>query len=643
MAADYSIVTGYIKTFSVVDYVVFAVTLILSAAIGVYVAIRDRNNVSTGEFLFGGRKMHVIPVAMSLLVTFLSALTLLGTPAEVYNYNTMFWWICLGYLVSVAGATWIFIPFFYKLGLTSIFEYLEMRFGRAMRLAGSLTFILQTMIYMSFVLYAPSLALNAVTGFDLWGSVAAVGLVSTMYTALGGMKAVLWTDTFQAGIMFLGLIAVLIRGSSVVGGFGNAWSIAHERSRVVFDDFDPDPSTRHSWWALVVGGGFLWMSLYGANQAQVQRAVSCPSVKKAQLAMLVNIPGLFFLISICCMVGVVMFAFYSDCHPIGFNNLISRTDQLVPLYVMDILADTPGVPGIFVSSLFSGSLSSLSSNLNAMAAVIPQDIVRPYFLPHLTDRKATIMSKVIVLLSGAVMIVLAFMVSQMGTVLQASYSVYAIINGPIFGVFVLGMIFPWANNIGAIVGFCVSTLFMFWVGIGAFVTKATTSVKSPVLTQGCNWNVTNTTTTAADLSTMPSSNVTHSLAQSSESSDPFYRMYTLSYLYYTPTAMAILVIVGLIVSFITGPREPSSIDPRLICPLFDCLFPCLPEKILKPLRFGVSHKGKYDLSMPKSEGPLEDPPGRHRPDVFSVPGDECTDNNLRFQDDQHSLQSDTAV
>ncbi|XP_046360175.2 sodium-dependent multivitamin transporter-like [Haliotis rufescens] len=517
MAADYSIVTGYIKTFSVVDYVVFAVTLILSAAIGVYVAIRDRDNVSTGEFLFGGRKMHVIPVAMSLLVTFLSALTLLGTPAEVYNYNTMFWWLCLGYFVSVAGATLIFIPFFYKLGLTSIFEYLEMRFGRAMRLAGSLTFILQTMIYMSFVLYAPSLALNAVTGFDLWGSVAAVGLVSTMYTALGGMKAVLWTDTFQAGVMFLGLIAVLIRGSSVVGGFGNAWSIAHERSRVVFDDFDPDPSTRHSWWALVVGGGFLWMSLYGANQAQVQRAVSCPSVKKAQLAMLVNIPGLFFLISICCMVGVVMFAFYSDCHPIGFNNLISRTDQLVPLYVMDILADTPGVPGIFVSSLFSGSLSSLSSNLNAMAAVIPQDIVRPYFLPHLTDRKATIMSKVIVLLSGAVMIVLAFMVSQMGTVLQASYSVYAIFNGPIFGVFVLGMIFPWANNIGAIVGFFVSTLFMFWVGIGAFVTKATTSVKSPVLTRGCNWNVTNTTTTAADLSTMPSSNVTHSLAQSSES------------------------------------------------------------------------------------------------------------------------------
>ncbi|XP_071107426.1 sodium-coupled monocarboxylate transporter 1-like [Haliotis cracherodii] len=588
----YSIVTGQVRTFHTADYVVLAATLTVSAGIGFFYAVKDRNNVSTSEFLLGGRKMHVIPIAMSLLVTFLSALTILGTPAEVYTYNSMFWWICVGFVLATVGAVRVFIPFFYRLGTTSVFEYLEMRFGRSVRFIVSLLFVIQIMLYMSFVLYAPCLALSAVTGLSLWGSVLSVGVVATMYTALGGMKAVVWTDTFQAFIILAGLFAILIRGSAVVGGFDKAWMIADKRSRIVFHDFDTDPTTRHSFWSLVVGGGFMWMSLYGVNQAQVQRALSCRSITKAQIALVLNTVFLIIVISMCCMIGIVMYAFYSDCHPVKFNNLISRTDQTLPLLVMDILGVYPGIPGMFVSSLLSGSLSSISSGLNAISAVVPGDLIKPWCCSHISDRSSTIMSKVIVALSGSIIMLLCFVVSRMGTLLQAAAAATSLLNGPIFGIFVLGMFFPWANTKGAIVGSITSVAFMAWIGVGAFVHRTASSVRSPIFTHGCNWNVTmdtNNTVPMTTASTVLESNVTTLAMTTDASSSVFLPLYSLSYMYYTPTAMAVLVLVGLGTSLLTGPRQPSTLDPRLISPLFDRLFPCLPEMLLKPLRCGVDH------------------------------------------------------
>ncbi|XP_067673804.1 sodium-coupled monocarboxylate transporter 1-like [Haliotis asinina] len=606
MSGDgYSIHTGHINTFHVADYVVLAATLSVSAGIGLYYAIKDRNNLSTSEFLLGGRKMNVFPIAMSLLVTFLSALTILGTPAEVYAYNSMFWWICLGVVVATLGAARIFIPFFYRLGTTSVFEYLEMRFDKRVRLIVSLLFVIQIMLYMSFVLYAPCLALSAATGLSLWGCVLSVGIVATMYTALGGMKAVVWTDTFQAFIILTGLVSILIRGSIVMGGFDKAWMMAYRRSRIVFHDFDTDPTTRHSFWSLVVGGGCMWMSLYGVNQAQVQRALSCRTIAKAQVALVLNTIFLIIVISMCCMIGIVMYAFYSDCHPVDFNNLISRTDQTLPLLVMDILGVYPGVPGMFVSSLLSGSLSSISSGLNAISAVVPSDLIKPWCCSSISDRASAIMSKVTVALSGATIMLLSFLVSRMGTLFQAAAAATSLLNGPIFGIFVLGMFFPWANSKGAIVGSITSVAFMMWIGVGAFVHRAGSSVRSPVFTHGCNWNVTmetpldNNTMLATTPTIILDSNATTVAMATDTSSSVFLPLYSLSYMYYTPTAMAVLVLVGLVSSLLTGPHKPSTLDPRLISPLFDRLFPFLPDMLLKPLRCGVDHGlDKQSYSLP---------------------------------------------
>lgn len=119
---DFRFNTGVSKRFSTVDYVIFAAVLGISAGIGAYFAWKDRQKKDIDDFLLAGRNMSPFPVALSLLASFMSAITLLGTPAEMYNYTTMYWWIGGGYLLVIAGAAHIYIPVFYRLGVTSAYE-----------------------------------------------------------------------------------------------------------------------------------------------------------------------------------------------------------------------------------------------------------------------------------------------------------------------------------------------------------------------------------------------------------------------------------------------------------------------------------------------------------------------------------------
>lgn len=609
MDEDYSIYTGVVRKFAIPDYVLFAITLLVSAGIGVFYALWDRRHNTPEEFLLGGHKMHVIPVAMSLMVTFVSSLTMLGYPAEMYNYNTMFWWLAVSFVLAIGGSLLVFIPFFYRLGVTSTFEYLEMRFNKTVRLLGSVMMIFQTWLYMAFLLYAPSLSLNAVTGINLWGCVVGMGVVVTFYTTLGGMKAVLWTDTFQAGVIVTGLIAIIIKGLSVQGGIYNVWSVATNRSRIVFDDFSVDPKVRHSVWSMVIGAGLFWTALYGVNQSQVQRCLSCPSVRKARLAMLLSFPGLVIIVCMACLLGVIMFAFYADCDPIKFG-LIDKSDQLVPLYVMDTLGTLHGLPGIFVSAIVSASLSSLSSGLNALSAITYSDLMMGLGWRSSSAFHSTVVSKLLVAGYGVGAMGLAWVVAQLGGILQALYIVFGLLSGPLLGVFTLGMFFPWANAWGALVGQVVSTAFMCWVGLGAFVHQVRTPM-SPTSTLLCNWTALATTptpntlnTTLSTTATITSTTIT-TLLNTTEVADtvsdvgvlePLYRM---SYMWYTGLGMIIVWFVGLLVSFITGATKPESLKPGLICPLLDVLMPCLPRSWRTPFYCGVD-RSKDDVPAVKN-------------------------------------------
>jgi len=266
------------------DYLVLGTVLLISAAIGVYYRLSGGRQKTSREYLLADGGSSVVPVAFSLMASFMSAITLLGVSQENYTYGTQFVTINLAYVISTPVATHIFLPVFYKLQAVSVYQYLELRFGKVTRLLASLAFSLQMVLYMGIVLYAPALALSAVTGLHFEGAVVGVGLVCTFYSTLGGMKAVLMTDVFQSLLMFCAVFSVI--GCSLHdAGLEAILDTARDTGRIQFFETSVDPTVRHTVWTQVFGGCFIYLSLYAVNQAQVQRLLTLPSLKHAQSAL----------------------------------------------------------------------------------------------------------------------------------------------------------------------------------------------------------------------------------------------------------------------------------------------------------------------------------------------------------------------
>uniref|UniRef100_A0A8D0BIQ4 Solute carrier family 5 member 5 n=1 Tax=Salvator merianae TaxID=96440 RepID=A0A8D0BIQ4_SALMN len=455
-------------TFSLWDYGVFGLMLLISTSIGLFHALAKGGQKTSDDFFTGGRQMSAVPVGLSLSASFMSAIQVLGVPAEAYRYGMKFLWMCLGQLLNTLLTAYLFLPVFYRLGLTSTYEYLEMRFCKEVRLCGTVQYIIATMLYTGIVIYAPALILNQVTGLDIWASLLSTGLICTFYTTIGGMKAVIWTDVFQVIVMLSGFVAILIQGTLQVGGADRVMAIASNNSRINLMDFDLDPRSRYTFWTFSFGGTLVWLSMYGVNQAQVQRYVACKTEKEAKLALFVNQVGLFLIVSSAVGCGIVMFALYKDCDPL-LAGFISAPDQYMPYLVLDIFEKYPGVPGLFLACAYSGTLSTASTSINAMAAVTVEDLIKPR-MPNLSARKLTLISKGLSLIYGMSCITVAALSSLLGGgVLQGSFTVMGVISGPLLGAFVLGMFVPACNTVGVFIGLAVGFALSFWVAVGGTI------------------------------------------------------------------------------------------------------------------------------------------------------------------------------
>ncbi|XP_058519231.1 sodium-coupled monocarboxylate transporter 2 isoform X2 [Ochotona princeps] len=561
-----------VKSFVVWDYVVFAALFIISSGIGVFFAIKERKKSSSREFLVGGRQMSFGPVALSLTASFMSAVTVLGTPSDVYRYGASFILFFIAYALVIIFTSELFLPVFYRSGITSTYEYLQLRFNKVVRYAATVIYIVQTILYTGVVVYAPALALNQVTGFDLWGSVFATGIVCTFYCTLGGLKAVVWTDAFQMVVMIVGFLTVLIQGSSSAGGFHNVLEQAKNGSRLNIVDFDVDPLRRHTFWTIVVGGTFTWLGIYGVNQSTIQRCISCKTEKHAKLALYLNLLGLWIILVCAVFSGLTMYAYFKDCDPWTFG-IISAPDQLMPYFVMEIFSTMPGVPGLFVACAFSGTLSTVAASINALATVTFEDFVKSCF-PHISDKKSTWISKGLCILFGVICTSMAVTASLMGSVVQAALSILGMCGGPMLGLFSLGLMFPFVNWKGALGGLLTGITLSFWVTIGAFVYPAPASKTWPLhlSTEQCDHSNTTTTT--------PPVTVTRPMLADT--------WYSLSYLYFSAVGWLACILAGIIISFITGPQKGKDIQPQLIRPVCN-LFCFWSEKYKRLCWCGVQH------------------------------------------------------
>ncbi|XP_024150380.1 sodium-coupled monocarboxylate transporter 1 [Oryzias melastigma] len=551
------------NSFGVTNYVVFALMLGVSACIGVYFAWVDRRKNSSGDFLTAGRTLTALPVSMSLTASAMSAITVLSNPAEVYRYGAIFGLFCFAYFLATIITSEIFLPVFYRLGFTSTYEYLELRFNKTIRLLGTIIFLFQTVLVGGISVYGPALALNKVINMDLWVGISSTAAVCTFYCTLGGIKAVVWTDVFQLGIMLSGFLAVIIKAVIIQGGVSVIFSDAQQGGRLNFWDFDMNPLRRHTFWTFVIGGTSICTTVYGVTPAAVQRYISCKSVTQARLAVYINLVGIWSCFVCIVFSGLCLYSVYKDCDP-WTAGLISSPDQLMPNLVMDILTVNPGLPGLFLAAVYSGSLSTVSSLINVLAAVTLEDLIKPYI--RRSERHLLVISKALSFFYGVVFIAMAGLASVLGGMLQAYVVIGSVTGGPLLGLFSLGMLCPFANSKGGLSGLISGLIAALCVSLGEVISPSPPEMTRPLplSTAGCNFTTTpqlNWTTTALPQAT---SLVFTTAEQSSEDMDPeAVAWLSPSYLYYNIIGALTALAVGTIVSLLTGGLK-QKVEPTLI-------------------------------------------------------------------------------
>ncbi|CAH1108785.1 unnamed protein product [Psylliodes chrysocephalus] len=547
------------QRFGIIDYIMFAFMLGICLIVGLFFGLFKKNKNSQ-EYLVGSRNMPVIPIAMSLIATWVSGISLLGIPTEIYVYGIQYAYIIIGFLVTTFIFKSIYLPVFQGLKLTSTYEYHQLRFDKKVRLFGSVLFTIGMIAWLPLVIYVPALAFNQVTGVNVHLTTPAVCIICIIYTSLGGLKGVVWTDVIQIAIMFGAILLVVIKGTIDLGGIGIVLERNWNSDRIEGPNFDPNPMSRHTIWALVLGGGAYTLHSAGVNQNMVQRYLALPTLNDSKKALWIFFIGISAIVIFCSYCGMLIYATYYKCDPLT-TMLAREKDQLLPLLVMEILGDVPGLPGLFVAGIFSAALSSLSTGLNAMAAVVLEDFYKPFFKTKLTEKRTYLLMKMTVLITGTICVGLVFVVEKLGPVLQLTMSIGAIANGPSLGLFTMGILLPWINAKGALVGGMSSLVVMSWLCLSSQSLISSGDLTFPekaVSTGGCHYHFTPKYSNRGFKSIINLTEVTHT--------DEKYMIYRLSYLWYCLIGTIVAMVVGLLVSFITKPMNPREIDPRLLAP-----------------------------------------------------------------------------
>ncbi|KAG5328781.1 SC5A8 protein, partial [Acromyrmex heyeri] len=531
------------------DYTLFSLLLLVSVLIGVYFGFFSKQD-STTEYFLGGKRMGCFPVAMSIIAS------LLGIPTEVFHHGTQYAACVFTAIFTSVITSYIFLPVFYKLQLTSTFEYLEVRFARPVRILSSVLFTVSLFTYLPIVVYVPALAFAQVSNLSVHAITPILCIVCIIYTSIGGLKAVVWSDTIQFSVTVGGLFSVLVLGIMSVGSVGEVWRISGEGGRLIFFDMDPSPFARNTFWGMTIGMTTIWIGHLGIHPGTVQRFLSVPREIDAKHGLAITAVGMIIVKLICVFTGLIMFAKYHDCDPF-LTKSISRTDQTLPYYVMDVAGHLPGLPGLFLAGLVSAALATMSASLNTVSGTIYEDFIKPW-IPDSPKKEVTAANimKGIVGIAGAISVGLVFLVERLGPVFQIAVSTRGITDGPSLGLFVLGMLVPWANTKGALFGGCVGLISMLWLVGGTQWYTMQDRIKYdslPTSVAGCPYPLNQTFSTTIRPTWMNSDE------------EPMI-LFQISFIYYILIGAGIVVIVGTIASYFFG-VDLEGVDPDHITPI----------------------------------------------------------------------------
>jgi SSS family solute:Na+ symporter len=434
------------KTLHSLDYVVIAVYLAIIVCIGLYFSKREK---TTQDFFLGGRKIPWWAVGISLYATGTSAISFMAIPTKAWATSTLYGVEGLVGLLGMVAAAYLVIPIIRKLDITSTYEYLERRYNPWLCMWGSgLNIVFQLAGRMSVVLLLPSLALSAVTGFPVLPVIAALGALATVYTVVGGLSAVIWTDVLQVVVLLGGaLLAFVIMVFGSDGGVAGWWAINMDYDKIRVADLSFDYAQPVIW--IVLLNAVLHVGTATSDQVMVQRVLATPDIKSARrsyltLALIVLPGSLLFT-----FLGTAMFGYFR-AHPEMLNPTMENIHAL-PMFIVNGLP--AGVSGLVIAGLFAASMSSLDSSMNSVSTLLVTDFYQR-FRPAATDQQCLSLGKWLTAAVGffGTGAALLMATTEIKSMFDMWSQLVALILGGFGGVFVLGMFTRRANGWGALLG-----------------------------------------------------------------------------------------------------------------------------------------------------------------------------------------------
>ena len=303
-----------------IDWIILVLTLLVIIAYGTYKSLGAQ---TSDEYIKAGNSAKWWTIGLSVMATQASAITFLSTPGQAFNDGLGFVQFYFGLPLAVIIICLVFIPIYHKLKVYTAYEFLEKRFDQKTRTLTALLFLIQRSLSAGITIFAPSIILSSVLGWDLITVNIIIGSLVIFYTVSGGTKAVNYTQKYQMIIIFFGLCAVLFTIFKLLPeqiNFQDTMEIASISGKLEVLDFSFDLENRYTVWSGIIGGTFLMLSYFGTDQSQVQRYLSGKSLREMQLGMIFNgilkVPMQFFIL----FIGVMVFIFYQfNPSPLNFN------------------------------------------------------------------------------------------------------------------------------------------------------------------------------------------------------------------------------------------------------------------------------------------------------------------------------------
>lgn len=435
--------------FGSVNMLVLVVYLLTVLGVGLFFTYKNKN---TEDYFLGGKSIPWWAAACSIYATMLSSLTYVALPAIVYQTN---WVLLLGiWMIAVVAPLGIYVamPFFRQLNIYSAYEYLSYRFNFFVRTLASCLFALFHVGRMGIVMALTALALSAVTPLSSAECVLIMGVFCLLYCTLGGIEAVIWTDTIQTIVLLLGaVLCFVVILANIEGGLSTYISVgmADEKFTMANMSFSLSGITELTIWVIVLGGIGQNISSYVADQAVVQRYLVTPDQKSAAKSIwanaIIGIPGSLLF----CLIGSGLYVFYKT-QPQKLNPTI-QIDQVFPSFISTELP--VGVAGLIIAGVFAAAQSTVSTSMNSVATTVLTDIIKPLGIVG-NEKSEMCWARAITFIIGVMgtLVGLIFIDPAIRSLMEEYFKVIGMFMGALGGLFILGAISTRANGAGAFIG-----------------------------------------------------------------------------------------------------------------------------------------------------------------------------------------------